>query len=112
MPAVPAVVPHLVTSATNSRAGYAAPLPRLMMANMNGATSGPSSKYGPSPLATYDRALETATALLLLEVARPSINYELCRQHGFSEGQAAAVIRDAAALCPRPSRPIPVRRRS
>ena len=82
-----------------------------MMTPMNGATSGISEKYGPSPLAAHDRALETATALLLLEVARPSIIFELRRQHGFSEGQAAAVIRDAAALSPRPAGPQAIRRR-
>jgi hypothetical protein len=82
-----------------------------MMTAMNAASSRISKNYGPSPLAAYERALETATALLLLEVARPSINFELRRQHGFSEGQAAAVIRAAAALSPRPVAPQPARRR-
>ena len=63
-----------------------------------------SDKYGVSPLAAHDRALKTASALLLLEVARESINFELRRQHGFTEGEAARIIREAAALAPRPSR--------
>ena len=61
-----------------------------------------NSKYGPSPLAEYSRAVRTAGALLLLEVAPEAINYELRRQHGFSEGQAALVIKEASALIPRP----------
>jgi hypothetical protein len=68
------------------------------------APSGASEKYAASPLAAHDRAVQTATALLLLEVARETINYELRRQHKFSEGQAAEIIREASALVPRPER--------
>jgi hypothetical protein len=82
-----------------------------MMANMNSATPETSSKYALSPLAAYDQALETATALIVLQVGRPSINFELRRQHGYTEGQAAEVIRAAAAQCPRPARPHSLRRR-
>jgi hypothetical protein len=71
---------------------------------MNGGSPGVSEKYGVSPLAAHDRALKTATALLLLEVARESINFELRRQHGFSPDQAAEIIREAATLAPRPTR--------
>ena len=78
---------------------------------MNGGSPGLSEKYGASPLLKHDRAVQTATALLLLEVARESINFELRRQHGFTEGEAANVIREAAALVPRPSKSRPVRRR-
>ena len=69
-----------------------------------------SGKYGVSPLAAHDRALQTATALLLLEVARSSINFELRRDHGFTEGQAAAIIREASASVPRRVHQ-PIRRR-
>jgi len=78
---------------------------------MNGGSPDLSEKYGASPLAEHERAVRTATALLLLEVARESINFELRRQHGFTEGQAATVIREASALVPRPSKLRPVRRR-
>jgi hypothetical protein len=71
-----------------------------------------SEKYGASPLAEHDRAVRTATALLLLEVARESIIFELRRQHAFSAGQAVTVIREASALVPRPSQALPVRRRN
>lgn len=67
---------------------------------MNNGPGNVTSKYGLSPLAQHDRALETANALLDLQVGRPSINFELRRQHGFTEGQAAEVIREAAALAP------------
>ena len=78
---------------------------------MNGGAPEVSEKYGASPLAAHDRAVKTATALLLLEVSRESINFELRRQHGFTEGQAAGIIREAAALVPRPTRSRPPRRR-
>ena len=79
---------------------------------MNGGSPELTEKYGASPLAEHDRAVRTATALILLEVARESINFELRRQHGYTEGQAAGVIREAAALVPRPSKSRPVRRRT
>ena len=61
---------------------------------MEGGVRAVASKYGPSPLAEYSRAVRTAGALLLLEVAPEAINFELRRQHGFTEGQAALVIKD------------------
>lgn len=72
---------------------------------------GAMTKYNVSPLVAHERALETARALLLLQVGRESINFELRRQHGFTEGQAAVVIREAATLVPRPAKTQPVRRR-
>ena len=72
---------------------------------------GALAKYGASPLAEHDRAVRTATALLLLDVARTAINFELRRQHGFTEGQAADVIREASTLVPRRTRTHAVRRR-
>ncbi|HEV7525228.1 MAG TPA: hypothetical protein VGP92_09685 [Acidimicrobiia bacterium] len=71
---------------------------------MNGGSFGVSDKYSASPLAKHDRALETAAALLLLEVAPEAINFELRLQHGFSEGQAAEIIREALVLAPRRTR--------
>ncbi len=79
---------------------------------MSGGQPGISEKYSVSPLAHHDRAVQTAKALLVLEVARASINFELRRQHGFTEGEAAKVIREAATLVPRPPKPLPTRRRS
>jgi hypothetical protein len=81
------------------------------MTFMDGGSPGLTEKYGASPLAEHDRAVRTATALLLLDVSRAAINFELRRQHGFSEGQAADVIREAAVLVPRPTKSRPVRRR-
>jgi hypothetical protein len=80
---------------------------------MNGGSSGLSEKYEVSPLAAHDRALETARALLLLEVAREAINFELRRQHGFTAEYAAEIIRQAATLVPRSTRVTqPARRRT
>jgi hypothetical protein len=80
---------------------------------MHGGSAGVSEKYGVSPLAAHDRALKTAGALLLLDVAREVVNFELRRQHGFTEGEAAKIIREAAALVPRPEKVRqPTRRRS
>ena len=70
---------------------------------MDSGPAGVTAKYGLSPLAVHDKAISTATALLLLDVSRESINFELRRQHGFTEGHAAAVIREAATLVPRSS---------
>jgi hypothetical protein len=56
-----------------------------------------------SPLAQYERALETATALLALQVSPAMINFELRREHDFTEAQATAVIREA--LCAPASEP-------
>ena len=78
---------------------------------MNRQHQGLGAKYGASPLAEHDQALKTATALLLLEVSRASINFELRRQHGFTEAHAAEIIREAGAQLPRPDRSRPVRRR-
>ncbi len=39
-------------------------------------------------------------ALLALQVSPGAINFELRREHGLSEGQAAVVIRDALAAAP------------
>jgi hypothetical protein len=61
-----------------------------------------TAKYAPSPLARHDKALKTAAALILLEVAPATINFELCRQFGYAEGDAAAVIHEAFRLVPRP----------
>ena len=71
---------------------------------MTGGSSGMPENYVASPLATHHRAVETAAALLVLDVAWDAINFELRRQHGFTESQAAEVIREAAALAPRPTR--------
>jgi hypothetical protein len=64
-----------------------------------------SAKYVASPLARQDKALKTAAALVLLEVAPATINHELRRQFGYSEGEAAALIREAARSVPRPGQP-------
>jgi len=73
---------------------------------MDGWERRKASRYGASPLAKHDRAVSTAAALLLLEFSREAINFELRRQHGYSEGEAASVIREASAQAPRP---VPVR---
>jgi hypothetical protein len=78
---------------------------------MNGGEDEVGARYTASPLARHEKALKTAAALLLLEVAPETINYELRRQHGFSEGEAAAVIREAAHSLPRPERRPPRRGR-
>jgi hypothetical protein len=51
--------------------------------------------YRVSPLAQYERALETAAALLAMQVSPAMINFELRREHDFTEAQAGAVIREA-----------------
>jgi hypothetical protein len=61
-------------------------------------TGGATGKYRVSPLAVYDRAVETASALLALQVSPASITFELRREHGFNEAQANAVIRDARCV--------------
>jgi hypothetical protein len=71
---------------------------------MGGADGGGSGKYTASPLARHDKALKTAAALLLLEVAPATINFELRRQFGYTEGDAAAIIREAVRSIPRPTR--------
>jgi hypothetical protein len=102
----------LVTSATFAQFGLPDGARAAEDAEMNRESAQIGGKYGASPLARHDRALETARALLVLEVARESINFELRRQHGFTEGQAAAVIREASAQIPTRVRPQPVRRRA
>jgi hypothetical protein len=72
---------------------------------MGGADGKNTGRYSPSPLARHDKALKTAAALLLLEVAPATINFELRRQFGYTEGEAAALIREANQSIPRPSRP-------
>jgi hypothetical protein len=72
---------------------------------MGGGKDEADGKYTASPLARHDRALKTAAALLLLEVAPATINFELRRQFGYSEGEAAAIIREAVRSVPRPTRP-------
>lgn len=57
-----------------------------------------ASKYRVSPLAEYDRAVETASALLAMQVSAASITFELRRQHAFTDAQSAAVIRDARCV--------------
>jgi hypothetical protein len=59
-----------------------------------------NAKYVPSPLARHDKALKTAAALVLLEVAPATINHELRRQFAYTEGEAAALIREAARSLP------------
>jgi hypothetical protein len=73
-------------------------------ASMGGGKGEAGGKYTASPLARHDKALKTAAALLLLEVAPATINFELRRQFGYSEGEAAAVIREAVRSMPRPTR--------
>ncbi len=72
---------------------------------MGGKDGESGSRYAASPLARHDKALKTAAALILLEVAPATINFELCRQFGYTEGDAATVIREALRAVPRPSRP-------
>jgi hypothetical protein len=62
---------------------------------MDGLVTRGRGKYRVSPLAQYERALETATALLALQVSPAMINFELRREHDFTEAQATAVIREA-----------------
>ncbi len=62
---------------------------------MDGLVSGSRGKYRVSPLAQYERALETARALLALQVSPTAINFELRREHEFTEAQALGVIREA-----------------
>ena len=71
---------------------------------MGGGKDEAEGKYGPSPLARHDKALKTAAALLLLEVAPATINFELRRQFGYSEGESAALIREALRSVPRSTR--------
>jgi hypothetical protein len=79
---------------------------------MNGGEDDVGAKYTASPLARHEKALKTAATLLLLEVAPETINYELRLQHGFTEGEAAAVIREAAHSLPRVERRRQPRHRS
>ena len=72
---------------------------------MGGAEGEGSGKYTASPLVRHDKALKTAAALLLLEVAPATINFELRRQFGYGEGDAGAIIREAVRSLPRPTRP-------
>src|SRR5262245_29030732 len=73
-------------------------------ASMGGEKGEAGGKYTASPLARHDKAVKTAAALLLLEVAPATINYELRRQFGYSEGEAGAVIREALRSIPRSTR--------
>lgn len=71
---------------------------------MGGKEDEGRGKYTASPLVRHDQAMKTASALILLEVAPATINYELRRQFGFTEGEAAVVMRDALRSLPRPTR--------
>jgi len=62
---------------------------------MDGLDTRSRGNYRVSPLAQYERALETATALLALEVSPAMINFELRREHDYTEAEAAAVVREA-----------------
>ena len=64
-------------------------------------TDGTNGRYAASPLVAYDRAVETAKDLLVMEVSVAAISFEIRRQHGFSAAQADVVIREASALVPR-----------
>ena len=79
---------------------------------MGGKEDENEGKYTASPLARHDKALKTASALIVLEVAPATINFELRRQFGFSEGEAAAVVREALHALPRPKRARRTRSRS
>ncbi len=68
---------------------------------MDGGMAEQSGRYAASPLVAYDRALETATDLLRMEVSPSVISYELRRQHGFTEAQTDVLIQEAAAALPR-----------
>ncbi len=72
---------------------------------MGGRDGGNHGKYTVSPLARHDKALKTAAALVLLEVAPATINFELRRQYGYTEGEAAGLIREATRSLPRSTRP-------
>jgi hypothetical protein len=72
---------------------------------MGGGKDEGDGKYTASPLARHDKALKTAAALLLLEVAPATINFELRRQFGYAEGDAALIIREALRSVPRTTRP-------
>lgn len=61
-------------------------------------TVGTTGKYRVSPLAVYDRAVETASALLALKVSPAAITFELRREHGFNDAQANVIIRDARCV--------------
>jgi hypothetical protein len=82
-----------------------------MMGAMRSGLLGLSAKYTASPLVVHDRAIETAAALLLLGVARESINFELRRNFALTEGQAAAVIREASGREQHRVKALPARRR-
>jgi hypothetical protein len=68
---------------------------------MDGGMAVNSGRYAASPLVAYDRALETATDLLRMQVSPTVIGYELRRQHGFTEAQTAVLIHEASLLVPR-----------
>jgi hypothetical protein len=68
---------------------------------MDGGMANDPGRYAASPLVAYDRALETATDLLRMEVSPSVISYELRRQHGFTEAQTEVLIQEAAAALPR-----------
>ena len=66
-----------------------------MGGNLDGGGTSNSGRYAASPLVAYDRALETATDLLRMEVSRSVISFELRRQHGFTDAQTAVLIQEA-----------------
>jgi hypothetical protein len=69
---------------------------------MDGGIAQNSGRYAASPLVAYDCALETATDLLKMQVSPAAISYELRRQHGFTEAQAAVLVQEASTLVPPP----------
>jgi hypothetical protein len=68
---------------------------------MDGGMANDPGRYAASPLVAYDRALETATDLLRMEVSPSVISYELRRQHGFTGAQTELLTQEASAALPR-----------
>jgi hypothetical protein len=75
---------------------------------MDGLVARSRGKYRVSPLAQYERALETATALLRLQVSPAMVGFELRREHDFTEAQAAAVLRDALTAVSSENEPVAI----
>jgi hypothetical protein len=78
--------------------------------NMDGLVSGSRGKYRVSPLAQYERALETATALLGLQVSPAMVGFELRREHDFTDAQAMSVIREALTALSSENEPVTIGR--
>ncbi len=73
---------------------------------MDGLVTRSRGNYRVSPLAQYERALETAAALLALQVSPAMMNFELRREHDLTEAQATAVIREALSTAPVEPEPV------